>query len=144
MAAIQRSSQPSGKCGQVKSCTRRSHAGLVEELSGDGTKGATVEVGTRGLDHPLRVALTDRPRVLLRAPGAVPVEVTDGLVAVIDIDKVERAFGSRGGVRPSAGVDLELFVGANDLAFNLVFANFLVFVAWGEVSFALWTKNEDN
>ena len=91
-----------------------SHARLVEELSGDGAESTVLEVGTRGLDHPLRVALADRPRVGRRAPGAVPVEVTDFLAARNEIDDIEVARGAGRRVRAPAGVETQLLAGVDD------------------------------
>ena len=90
------------------------HARLVENVDGDRTQSASIDVRAVVLDHELRVRAADAPGVGLRAPRAVPVEVADLLVVCARVNEVEVALRARGGVRPPAGAELERLVRVND------------------------------
>ena len=79
--------------GYSPSCDLR--PGFVHNFDGDGAEGAAFVICPRVLNYPLRVALADRPGVGRGAPRAVPVEVTDDLVAIGGIDEVEFARRAR-------------------------------------------------
>lgn len=100
---------------------------LLVGVDGDSTKSTTIQVLAFVLDHPLSVRASDSKGVGLRAPRAVPVNTTNCLPSA-GVDDVETTGCARGGIRSTAGVDLELLAGSNNVSLDGTLSNFMVLI----------------
>ena len=104
---------------------------LGGKLDGDGAEGSEVEVVTLSLNNPLRVTSTNGPRHGTRTPRAIPVEVTNELIALDRVDDVVSARRTGWRVRVTAGIDQYPLSFGDDVVLVLRRRNLYVLVACG-------------
>ena len=100
----------------------------LDDRYGYGTKRTRVQVGSGAFDQPLSISSSNSPNILLGAPGAVPVQVTNHDIVLVD--EVKGSLSTAGSMCATTGIDAIRFTRRDHLPVDITGVDFFVFVVY--------------